>query len=71
MVCHETYKDGDGNWISPDEVVTLNNKKYLKKINQYQLKLVHQNLCLNQRILLSRRDYSKLWSRFCKIIYFI
>ena len=31
MVCHETYKDSDGNWISPDEVVTLNNKKYLKR----------------------------------------
>ena len=31
MVCHETYKDSDGNWISPDEVVTLDNKKYLKK----------------------------------------
>ena len=20
MVCHETYKDGDGNWVAPDEV---------------------------------------------------
>ena len=39
MVCHETYKDGDGNWISPDEVVTLNNKKYLKKDKSISVKV--------------------------------
>ncbi len=31
MVCHETYKDLDNNWLSPDEVETINGKKYLKK----------------------------------------
>ena len=31
MVCHETYKDGKNNWISPDEIVTINGKKYLKE----------------------------------------
>ena len=30
MVCHETYKDQHNNWISPDEVETVNGKKYLK-----------------------------------------
>jgi len=30
MVCHETYKDLDNNWISPDEIQTINGKKYLK-----------------------------------------
>ena len=30
MVCHETYKDENNNWISPDEVETINGKKYLK-----------------------------------------
>ena len=30
MVCHETYKDLDNNWISPDEIETINGKKYLK-----------------------------------------
>ena len=30
MVCHETYKDGEGNWLSPDEIITINGKKYLK-----------------------------------------
>ena len=30
MVCHETYKDKQNNWLSPDEVETVNGKKYLK-----------------------------------------
>ena len=31
MVCHETYKDPDNNWISPDEIETIDGKKYLQK----------------------------------------
>ena len=31
MVCHETYKDPDNNWVSPDEIEIINGKKYLKK----------------------------------------
>ncbi len=31
MVCHETYKDFENNWISPDEIETINGKKYLIK----------------------------------------
>ena len=30
MVCHETYKDPDNNWVSPEEIVTIDGKKYLK-----------------------------------------
>ncbi len=30
MVCHETYKDKNNNWISPDEIETINGKKMLK-----------------------------------------
>ena len=33
MVCHETYKDEDNNWIAPNEVQTINGKKYLKNNN--------------------------------------
>ncbi len=29
MVCHETYKDSENNWISPDELETVNGKKQL------------------------------------------
>jgi len=31
MVCHETYKDPENNWVSPDEIETIGDKKYLKK----------------------------------------
>jgi len=30
MVCHETYRDINGNWLSPDEIVTIDGKKYQK-----------------------------------------
>ena len=31
MVCHETYKDPENNWVSPEEIETIEGKKYLKK----------------------------------------
>ncbi len=31
MVCHETYKDHDNNWVSPEEIENIDGKKYLKK----------------------------------------
>ena len=31
MVCHETYKDKNNNWVSPEEIVTINGEKFLKK----------------------------------------
>ena len=34
MVCHETYKDQNQNWISPDEIVTINGEKFVKQTNQ-------------------------------------
>jgi leucyl-tRNA synthetase len=30
MVCHETYKDSKNNWVSPDEITSINGEKYLK-----------------------------------------
>ncbi len=30
MVCHETYKDENNNWLSPDEVFSENGKDYFK-----------------------------------------
>ena len=26
MVCHETYKDSNNNWLSPEEIETINGK---------------------------------------------
>ena len=37
MVCHETYKDKNNNWYSPDEVETIDGKKYLKKNNKTEI----------------------------------
>src|SRR6056300_1203159 len=31
MVCHETYKDQKNNWVSPDDIISIDGKKYLKK----------------------------------------
>ena len=31
MVCHETYKDSDNKWRSPDEVKTDDGKNYFLK----------------------------------------
>jgi leucyl-tRNA synthetase len=39
MVCHETYKDPDGKWLSPEEIVEVNGEKYLKKNNSIKVKV--------------------------------
>ena len=31
MVCHETYKDIDNNWLSPDEVISENGKDFFER----------------------------------------
>jgi len=33
MVCHETYKDQQNNWLSPEEVTSDDGKKFYKKKN--------------------------------------
>ena len=33
MVCHETYKDEENNWVSPEEITSINGEKFLKKDN--------------------------------------
>tara|TARA_B100000674_G_C37096570_1_gene582613 strand:- start:5 stop:481 length:477 start_codon:yes stop_codon:yes gene_type:complete len=39
MVCHETYKDSKNNWLSPDEVQTINGKKYLLNDKNQEVKV--------------------------------
>ena len=39
MVCHETYKDKDNNWISPDEIEIKHGKKVLKKNLSEEVKI--------------------------------
>ena len=49
MVCHETYKDPDNNWISPDEIETINGKKYLKTNNSIPIRWAQLNQCQNPK----------------------
>ena len=39
MVCHETYKDKNNNWISPDEIISIDGKKFLKDDNNHEIKV--------------------------------
>ncbi len=34
MVCHETYKDENNKWLSPDEIITKDGKNYFKKSDE-------------------------------------
>ena len=37
MVCHETYKDKSGNWVSPDELISIDGKKFLEKEKTHEI----------------------------------
>ncbi len=39
MVCHETYKDQENNWVSPDEIISKDGKKYLKNNPSEEVKI--------------------------------
>ena len=39
MVCHETYKDKKNNWVSPDEIISKDGKKYLKNNTAQEVKV--------------------------------
>ena len=39
MVCHETYKDPENNWVSPEEIETIDGQKYLKKDPSKKVKI--------------------------------
>ena len=39
MVCHETYKDKNGNWVSPDEIVSVNDKKFLEEDRSHEVQV--------------------------------
>ena len=34
MVCHETYKDSNGKWLSPDEIEKDDDGNFIKKEDQ-------------------------------------
>ena len=49
MVCHETYKDQNNNWLTPDEVEKIDNKYVKKRIIMKLLQLDLLSQCQNQK----------------------
>ena len=39
MVCHETYKDENNHWVSPEEIISKDGKKYLKTNTSQEIKV--------------------------------
>ena len=39
MVCHETYKDEKGNWVSPEEIISINGENFLKEDKTKKIKI--------------------------------
>ena len=39
MVCHETYKDPENNWVSPEEIQVIDGIKFLKKDKTKKIKV--------------------------------
>ena len=39
MVCHETYKNDIGEWVSPEDIENIDGKKVLKKNNSIKIKV--------------------------------
>ena len=52
MVCHESYKDLNGDWLYPDEIEKINDKQAIKKRINPKLSLVLQSLCLSPKKIL-------------------
>ena len=58
MVCHETYKDYENNWVSPDEIEERNGKKYLKKDKTVEIKVgPSESMSKSKKILLILEYY--------------
>ena len=49
MVCHETYKDQNNNWLYPDEITKLSNHEAIKILTNPKYLLVHQSQCQNRK----------------------
>ena len=37
MVCHQTYKDKNNNWLNPDEVISNDGSKFFLKANPKEI----------------------------------
>ena len=56
MVCHESYKDKDNNWLYPDEVEKIDGGSVVKKSDKSKVIVSPLSQCPNQkRILLIQK----------------
>ena len=47
MVCHETYKDKNNNWLYPSEVIKINNSEAIKKSDKSKVIIGPSDPCQN------------------------
>ena len=63
MVCHETYKDTNNNWISPDEITTINGEKFLKKDSATKVTVgASESMSKSKKIQSIQLKLFKIWS---------
>ena len=57
MVCHETYKDKNGNWLSPEEVEKTNINKALNKKDNSEVSIgPPESMSKSKKILLIQKQ---------------
>ena len=49
MVCHESYKDKDGNWLYPHEIEKDQNKNCIKKVTKVKLLLDPESMSKSKK----------------------
>ena len=74
MVCHQTYKDENNNWLSPEEIYSENGKDFFIKEKSNQKVFVGPSESMSKskkNTIDPEKMIEVLRCRFCKIIYFI
>ena len=49
MVCHETYKDKNGNWLSPDEINKTDANNAVSKTDNTKVFIGPRSQCQNRK----------------------
>ena len=74
MVCHETYKDKNSKWLSPDDVISDDGKNYYNKENTSEkvIELPSESMSKSKKNTIDPEQMIKDYGAdCCKIIYFI
>ena len=68
MVCHETYKDPNNNWVAPDEIETIDGKM-LKDDKSKKVIVGPSESVSKSKNQLIQKILAKIMVQFSKIIY--